>query len=268
MCKYCDVENKKEPPLDLFTDEEIERFIFSVYYGIVTVNKLDVEIFLRVARKLSEGVFKGYENTLFEVGYGTEDWLMLKALQENVYIFSAAKQYQQVRQTSALISKGGKVIPFSEFKKEARVIFEEFNENWLRTEYNSAISQASTAARWQDIVRQSVQFPMLTYQTVGDARVRPTHQALDNITRPVNDKFWNIYMPPNGWNCRCTVVQDDETETTDLSSFVAPDDVPLIFRFNAGKKKIIYSPKHPYFKVAKRDKDWAKQNFGMPTNEL
>lgn len=265
MCNICGIENK-EKPLNLFTDEEIENFILAVYYGVVSVKNLDPGVFLKVARKLSSGVFEGFGKTLFEVHYGTEDWLMLRALQENVYVFSAAKQYQQIRQTSALLYSGTKINSFGEFKKAAKDIFEEFNENYLRTEYNSAIAQANTASEWQRIVAQQEQFPMLTYHTVGDDRVRPTHAALDHISRPVNDNFWDSYMPPNGWNCRCTVIQDDEAKKTSLKGFVKPDDVPDIFMFNAGKAKIIFSPKHPYFDIAPRDKAWAKENFGMPKN--
>ena len=58
-----------------------------------------------------------------------------------------------------------------------------------------------------DAMRYAELLPMLTYQTVGDGRVRPEHAMLDEISRPVGDKFWNTYFPPNGWNCRCTVLQ-------------------------------------------------------------
>ena len=267
MCGFCDVENK-EKPLDLFTDEEIENYILAVYYGIISVSNLDLSAFLKVARKLLEGVQKGYKKTLFDLSYGTEDYLMLKALQENVYIFSAAKQYQQIREMSALLTTKGKINSFGEFKKLSKTIFEDYNQNYLRAEYNSAIAQARTASQWQEIIKQEGQFPMLTYHTVGDARVRPTHAALDNISRPVGDKFWDSYMPPNGWNCRCTVIQDDEAIKTSLRGFKQPNDVPDIFMFNAGKQRIVFSPKHPYFDVADRDKSFAKTNFGMPINEI
>ena len=44
--------------------------------------------------------------------------------------------------------------------------------------------------------------------------------------------------------------------------------MPDIFMFNAGKQRIVFSPKHPYFDVADRDKGFAKTNFGMPINEI
>lgn len=44
------------------------------------------------------------------------------------------------------------------------------------------------------------------YVTVGDARVRPEHRALEGVTLPKEDIFWEKHKPPNGWNCRCTAI--------------------------------------------------------------
>jgi hypothetical protein len=108
----------------------------------------------------------------------------------------------------------------------------------------------------------------LQYQTIGDGRVRPTHAALDNIIRPISDPFWKQYYPPNGWRCRCTVIQLSEGQETDLSGFNPPDDVPPLFRMNAGVDGYVFKSKgkdkHPYFDIAKEDKAAAKNNWGLP----
>jgi SPP1 gp7 family putative phage head morphogenesis protein len=272
MCQVCDIENKySTEPIHLFTDEEIDMILLAIFAGTVSTHNLDVTTYLKTARKLSEGMFKGYGMTDAEVMYASEDYYMLKALRENIYFFSAAKNYQCTREIEAkmkemtgTITKDGTIATFSEIKKEAKNIFLEYNENYLRAEYNSAISQSRTASQWQEITKEAKYLPMLTYHTVGDGRVRPTHEVLNNISRPVHDKFWDTYMPPNGWNCRCTVLQSSDAETTSLKDFKHPDDVPDIFKFNAGKERIVFSPKHPYFKVAPQDKNFAKQNFNMP----
>lgn len=272
MCSVCEVHNKfDEKPIHLFTDEEIDLIILAIYAGTISTHNLDVTTYLKTARKLSEGVFDGYGKSFETVAYASEDYYMLKALTDNVFIFSAAKTYQQTReieqvakQLSSKLVTDRRVSMFNEFKKEAKKIFLEYNENYLRAEYNSAIAQARTASQWQEIQADKAILKMLTYQTVGDARVRPTHQELDNISRPVDDRFWDIYMPPNGWNCRCTVEQSSDAKKTSLKGFKKPKDVPDIFQFNAGKERIVFSPKHPYFKVEPRDKGFAKQNFNMP----
>lgn len=255
------IQNKKEDPINLFSDEEIDEIILAIFAGVINVHSLDLRTYQKIARKLSEGVFEGFGKDINSVMYASEDYYMLKALRDNIYIFSGAKTYQQTREVSSLLV-GEKIEGFNDFRKKARQILIDYNENYLRTEYQSAIQQSRSASQWMEIGREKDE--MLTYHTVGDARVRPTHVALDDITRPVDDKFWDLYFPPNGWNCRCTVLQGDSDEKTDMRGFKAPDDVPDIFKFNAGKERIIFSPKHPYFKVAPRDKEWAKQNFGMP----
>jgi SPP1 gp7 family putative phage head morphogenesis protein len=242
--------------------------ILAIYAGTISTHNLDVTTYLKTARKLSEGMFDGYGKDFSKVVYASEDYYMLKSLSDNIYIFSAAKTYQQTREISSLLvtksETGLERTLFNDFRKQAKEIFLNYNENYLRAEYNSAIAQARTASQWQEITREADHLPMLTYHTVGDGRVRPTHQTLDNIARPVKDKFWDTYMPPNGWNCRCTVLQDSDTPQTSLKDFKAPTDVPDIFKFNAGKERIVYSKKHPYFKVAPQDRQFAKQNFNMP----
>lgn len=53
-----------------------------------------------------------------------------------------------------------------------------------------------------------------TYATVGDDRVRPEHEELDGVTLPKDDPMWKKIWPPNGFNCRCQVIE--LTEKTDV----------------------------------------------------
>lgn len=262
MCNFCDIQNIEN--VNIFNDDDIERIVYQIYVGLITPQSLDLETYKRVAEKLANGVFNGFGKSITEVEWGTPDYRMLKDLRENVYVFSAAKQYHQVREMVDAIYDGDKIKPFSEYKKTSKDIFQNYNENYLRAEYNAAISQSRSASMWMDIENNMDVLPMLTYNTVGDGRVRPEHAMLDNISRPVKDKFWNNYFPPNGWNCRCTVIQSDEENITSLKGFKQPTTVPDVFMMNAGKDRIVFSDKHPYFTVEPRDKELARNNFNMP----
>ncbi len=55
--------------------------------------------------------------------------------------------------------------------------------------------------------------------------------------------FWNTYYPPNGYNCRCTVVQTSE-RTTRLG-MDKPLPIPELFEVNLAKKKHMFPPNHP-----------------------
>lgn len=68
----------------------------------------------------------------------------------------------------------------------------------------------------------------LQYQAILDDRTRPNHAANDNITRPVNDPFWETNLPPLGYNCRCFVLNLDseDAEITPKSNLKDPEIKP------------------------------------------
>lgn len=61
------------------------------------------------------------------------------------------------------------------------------------------------------------------YVTVGDNRVRPEHEELDGMTADVDNEVWDKYLPPLGFNCRCTVIPLFSDFEEDI-----PDDLPEI----------------------------------------
>lgn len=54
--------------------------------------------------------------------------------------------------------------------------------------------------------------PYLRYSAISDSRTRPAHLRLDGVIRPVGDEWWREHMPPNGHNCRCSVVSLTERQ--------------------------------------------------------
>lgn len=268
MCGVCDIENKVTP-VEIFSDDDFDRIINGIIIGSITIDSLDVATYNKIAKELTDGVYKGYGKSIDELQYGSDDFKMLFDLRENVYVFSGAKTYQQTREVvakmSELLTKDGGVNSLSEFKNEAKKILEDYNINKLTTEYNSAIAQARSNSQFGEFVRNKDLFGCLQYHTVGDLRVRPTHAELDGIIRPVEDWFWKKYLPPNGWNCRCTALQVGCDEgPTDLRGFKQPKDVPDIFLMNSYYDRVVFSEKHPYFDVAPKDKNNARNNWGLP----
>ena len=183
-------------------------------------------------------------------------------------MFSGAKTYQSTRTLTALLSVPEYQSNFYAFKKAAEPFYNTMYQDYLQAEYQTAKASARMASDWKRIEMDADVLPLLQYQTVGDGRVRPTHAALDNIIRPISDPFWKQYYPPNGWRCRCTVIQLSEGQETDLSKFTPPEDVPPLFRMNAGQDGYVFKSKgkdkHPYFDIAKGDKEAAKVNWNLP----
>lgn len=265
MCVVC--ENKADKPIKIFGESDYERVINGIIYGSITTSSLDYETYKKTSEALIAALYTGFGSTLDELQYSSTEYSLLNDLKQNVYYFSGAKTYQQTREVSGMLKQlfigKGEIKTLSDFKKEALKVLENYNVNYLTTEYNFSISQGLSANRWHEIEKEKDLYPNLTYHTVGDGRVRPEHAIMDGITRPVNDGFWKKYYPPNGWNCRCTVMQSDSNVTPKEDLKV--ENVPDLFKMNAGIDRIVFSKKHPYFDVAPKDKELAKINWNLPT---
>lgn len=257
MCGFCNVGKEVDPPTP-FDENDFNRFSNDVWIGAVNAQQLPTGIYLKTAKYLKDGI------DLAPV----VDEVLTADLLNNIYVFSGAKTYQQTKALTALLAVPEYQSNFYAFKRAAEPIFGIYNQDYLQAEYQTAKASARMASDWKRIEMDADVLPLLQYQTVGDGRVRPTHAALDNIIRPISDPFWKQYYPPNGWRCRCTVIQLSEGQETDLSKFTPPEDVPPLFRMNAGQDGYVFKSKgkdkHPYFDIAKGDKEAAKVNWNLP----
>lgn len=183
--------------------------------------------------------------------YNNPDKVKLQHMAENIYQFSAAKNYNQLKELSLALTKGDKTLSFPEFKQQAQSILNDYNLVYLETEYNLAIAQAQMASKWQKFKAQSVP-PLLKYVTMHDDRVREEHRELDGITLPADHKFWNTYYPPNGWNCRCTVIYVNAAPHT-LSHDIPAPTLQKGFNHNLAEQGYVFPPTSAYFVGAPKD---------------
>jgi len=167
---------------------------------------------------------------------------MRRRLQRSNFVFSGMKSYHEVNEAlSLLYDDNGVIKPFEQFLNDARNIDEIYNRNWLRSEYNFVASSAQMASKWERFMADGDRYN-LQYRTQKDDKVRPEHAALDGVTLPPSDSFWEEFYPPNGWNCRCTVVQVRKSKYTEtphdeamrLGDDALQRDTKGIFRFNPG----------------------------------
>jgi SPP1 gp7 family putative phage head morphogenesis protein len=77
-------------------------------------------------------------------------------------------------------------------------------ENVFRT--NGSLSYSAGQYKQQTDPAVAAVLDNWQYYNIGDARSRPSHKAMSGIIRPSNDPFWNTNYPPNGFQCRCTVI--------------------------------------------------------------
>lgn len=177
-----------------------------------------------------------------------------QALRNNCFVFSGFKTAAEIEEASQLLkdSDGG-FKPFQRYLNDVRQIDETYNRNYLRAEYNYATSSTQMAVNWKQWEADGDRY-WLQYRTANDGRVREEHAALNGTTLPPSDPFWEKYLPPNGWNCRCTTVQvlkdkypqSDPERAMQLGDDCTAQPKQRMFRFNPGKQMKVFPPKHPY----------------------
>ena len=203
----------------------------------------------RTVAQIQEKLIEGYGRDFPQIIYNTPDYEELRNLTENVYSFSAAKNYQQLKDMTLALTDGERIVTEGEFVERVKAMNLKYNRDWLITERNTAVAGGQMASRWVEFERNRDITPLLEYSTVGDNKVRAAHALLDGVRKPVDDPFWSRYYPPNGWNCRCDViaVPDKNAEPTQDEKITVPEIQPM-FRTNLAQAGIIFPKGHPYFK--------------------
>lgn len=204
---------------------------------------------------------------------------MRRRLERSNYIFSGIKTFHELNEAfPSLLDENGNRKPFEQFLNDVQKIDSTYNQNYLRAEYNFVQASAQMAAKWERFVQDGDRYN-LQYRTAGDDKVRPEHAALNRVTLPITDSFWEEFYPPNGWNCRCTVMQVRKSkypvtlhdEAMALGEEATGKDTKGIFRFNAGLEQKSVPDYNPYTIKRCKDCDLARGKTSLafiPENEL
>lgn len=194
---------------------------------------------------------------------------MARKLEEDVFVFSGFKTYQGLKEASRLLrDDDGTVKPFHRFYNDITAIKEDYNRHWLKSEYVFAQASSEMAAKWKAFEADGDRYN-LQYRTAHDGKVRPEHRVLHGTTLPPSDPFWDEFFPPNGWRCRCTVVQVRKGKYPESDSTTAIQqgreatyqagkngvNRAEMFRFNPGKQQVVFPKHHPYYNVSQRERE-------------
>ncbi len=253
-----------------YTEKEIDDLLSDIYAGRYDPSySLPEDLYLAIAKHLQSGLYKGFGGAPKDFNFAEPDGRLLNELRQNVYMFSGAKTYQQVREMSDMVAGSEN---YSDFREKALAVFGKYNDDWLKAEYNTAIGQATQAGQWVDIEATKETFPLLKYRTAGDANVSDICRPLDGVIAKVDDPIWAKFSPLNHFNCRCILEKIDKysddkpTGSARVNEIRQEMDgiVQKEFKMNSGKDGYIFSPDHPYFEVAPKDRAFAKRNFDLP----
>lgn len=240
----------------------IDKIARDLQQGKMKPSDLNQNLITQTYNDLSEGAGKGYGKEWGKFP-GDNKGALPTELKKNIYQFSCAKTFTQLEAINKLlVTADGRLRTYKEFREGVRALNKQFNENYLRTEYNTARSAAQMAQKWHGFLEAKDLFPNLEFRTVGDDRVRPDHILLDGIIQPIESPFWVDYFPPLDWSCRCDVMNTAADPTP-----VDYDKLPEVnFKGNVAIDEEIFTKKASYFKLlntnanALRNAELAKLN--------
>jgi SPP1 gp7 family putative phage head morphogenesis protein len=240
------------------------------WVGILISNSVNLDVLLQQGlkrlydRKIAEGsndaafvkynqeqlwdaVKSGWQGKPENLKFGSPQHELLLNLRNNTQVFAIFKTHDMCKEVHAeLFDANGNQRTFKEFQKAVKPILKDYNQNWLQAEWQTAEASARMAQKWKSFEEKFSSNAMLTYKTIGDARVRDEHALLEGMTKKITDPVWNVYYPPNGYRCRCYIRASATEPVSDPEGF---PDVPKLFRVNVGKTMTALPPDHPYYQV-------------------
>lgn len=204
--------------------------------------------------EVSENLFKIQNNALQQAidkamgdpDFGRDNKTFIEEFRYNTAVFSAFKAHAETEAFVNLLTKpDGSLRSFREFKKLALQISPKWNEQWLQTEYNTAVRAARSAVNYRNALKTKHLYPNLEYITSTAKNKRPDHLEYVGTILPIEHKWWDTHLPPSEFNCKCSVRPTNKPAT----SVPVDDGVPPAFQNNAGKSaEFIKLSEHPYLK--------------------
>ncbi|HEX8575340.1 MAG TPA: phage minor head protein [Flavobacterium sp.] len=166
-------------------------------------------IIVEEALELVSGLKSGYGTT---IGYNTPDTLAYQMMEYNLFEFSASKTEARLAAMTELLldQEKNEIRSYPDFEKAASEKAAVFNKEWLQTEYNLSVAVGQNSAAYLRFKAQKNDFPYVEYQTIGDSSVRNEHAKLNGMVFSLDDPQAMRLWPPNGYNCRCEMLQTNE----------------------------------------------------------
>lgn len=134
---------------------------------------------------------------------------------------------------------------FNEWRKNTTAEMLTLPKSYQETVFRNAILTAHNASKWTHFRDNANARPILRYSAINDSRTRPAHKALHGLMMPINDPRWQSIAPPNGHNCRCTLMSLSERQAKAFGYEGAPAELPN------------YKDKHGHDTPAHPDNGWA-----------
>jgi len=234
-----------------------EKALREIYSGDEEIKLVNRYLFEITNNAIQEGIGREFKGAGLEFGRKNQNFI--DEFKYNAAVFAAFKNHKQTEEIVALLTdKDGNLRSFYEFRKLALNVSRDYNENWLRTEYNTAVRAARSAVNYRKFLETKHLYPNLEYIQSTAVNKREQHLNWAGTILPIEHPWWDDHIPPSDWNCKCSVRQTDKPATP-----VPEGDSAPIFRNNPGKTaRFVNLKEHPYAKgVCPYVNDCTRQQF-------
>lgn len=203
-------------------------------------NGIDPLLFSEVARIMGNAVDVGFENPDTESEF-------IRQLKSSTEVFAAFKVHRMGRDMAAqLLDDKGQLKSFRQFKQDVAPISSHHIDNWLKTEYNTAVRRAHLAADFERYKRDADILPNLRWEPSTSVNKRELHIPFYDRVWAIDDPFWADNFPGSLWNCKCGISPTDDP-LTDNSDIITLDVKPHKgLDGNPAVTGQIFSDDHPY----------------------
>ncbi len=153
-------------------------------------------------------------------------------------------------------------------KKDAifgRVEQKKLVKNYWETVYRTNVSSAYNAGKY-DQQTSNTRVKYLQYVAVGDDRTTDICLELDGTILPADDAFWDMYYPPNHFNCRSLVIAISKAKAK-LRNIKTTGTPGISAAGKAQNKGFDQNPKKEWNKTTPEMKKREKQN-GKELNKM
>lgn len=178
--------------------------------------------------------------------WGKTNSAFIQQFRENTAVFAAFKSHQQQNEiVDLLVDEKGELRSFAKFKKLALEVSKDYDINWLRTEYNTAVRSARAAINFRKYLETEHLYPNLEYLESTAEHKRGDHLEYVGTILPIRHAWWNIHLPPSKWNCQCSV-RPTNKPATPVPGETEP--VDPVFANNPGQTaKFVNTEETPYY---------------------
>ena len=238
-----------DDPYSIDMDSLLQQAIDELYNNAKDEKKQPVvskPLFSITNAALQQGIDKAFD----EPEFGKKNAEFINEFKRNAAVFSAFKNHQQTKEIAALIiDEEGNMRSFRKFKKLALEISKDYNENWLRTEFNTAVKAARSAVNYRKMLETKDLYPNLEYVRTTAVHPRELHLDWVGTVLPIDHKWWDTHYPPSDWNCSCSVKQTDK----DVTDVPEPGGEKPTFKNNPGKSaEFVKIDKTTYYEETKK----------------